>query len=442
MCDSCRTEGAAGLPSEALVTVGPGSPSPPTWASIISRTVRVGSVAARDSLQEHGFNYSSSGLWSTASPSACQRRPGDGEGAGRLGEGPGFPDGLAKTPAGAKPRAAAAKAGLGRGLLLGSVQATRGRRAGSGLPPSSPAGHPPACLRHKMAEGCGGHFVEPQEDKGSRPQPGAGTGPRRRGGATSTPGVRPAVLCGGPGGPGQEERGQAVPSLEPSSSPSQASATLGSPLRGAPGSLGACSCPGQWHGCPPTLRRRQPSSRWGGGRADRLTASFCTKTLLCPRPSKGGLHSPHWGGGMASDQMAGGAGPHSRDTPVHPTLWSRPVTSSCSLPADSGTACRTGHARAVPGRGGRDTGGPRKTSLREAFLGPSRPPTAPRHDLVGSGCPPRAHIFLTPRCPQSLRLYHILLRTPNVRQRQAGLHSGGHGSTCAEWKPGAEANPT
>lgn len=67
---------------------------------------------------------------------------GAARGPARLGEGPGFPDGLAKTRAGAKPRAAAAKAGLGRGLVLGSVQATWGRRAGSGLPPSSPAGPP------------------------------------------------------------------------------------------------------------------------------------------------------------------------------------------------------------------------------------------------------------------------------------------------------------
>lgn len=80
----------------------------------------------------------------------------EGWGAARgpavLGEGPGFPDGLAKTRAGAKPRAAAAKAGLGRGLLLGSVQATRGRRAGSGLPPSSSAG-PPARLPHTQNGG-------------------------------------------------------------------------------------------------------------------------------------------------------------------------------------------------------------------------------------------------------------------------------------------------
>lgn len=88
--DEWRAEHGAPLPSMAWrrpgpVAASPGSPPPPTQAGVISRNVRAGPMAAKDSLQEHGFNYSSSGLSFAASPSARQGNLGGGEGAGQAG---------------------------------------------------------------------------------------------------------------------------------------------------------------------------------------------------------------------------------------------------------------------------------------------------------------------------------------------------------------------
>lgn len=125
----------------------------------------------------------------------------------------------------------------------------------------------------------------------------------------------------------------------------------------------------------------------GGRRECRLMASFHRKILLCPRPSKGGLHLP--GGGVASDQMAGGAGPHSGDIPAHPTPGSRLPASSCPLLAGAGTAGRTGRARAAPGAG---------TPGRLAPA-PPRPPTAPR--ALPDGTPSHVPNLEAPVLPPS-----------------------------------------
>lgn len=187
------------------------------------------------------------------------------------GEGPGFPDGLAKTCAGAKPRAAMAKAGLGRGLLLGSVQATQGSgRTVVSLPPPPP-GRLPAGLTHKMAEGCSGHFVQPQEDKGSR-QPGAGRRNVPSGSAASW-------LHGGPGGPGRgvEDRRCPLCNLPPARSPGHPEPPEApSSLPGALGGLGDEPLPGAVARMPSHLTEeavQREALMWRGRGGHRLLAS-------------------------------------------------------------------------------------------------------------------------------------------------------------------------
>lgn len=198
----------------------------------------------------------------------------------------------------------------------GLAKAGRGR-GGAGLRPGHagqagavvPSVLPPARLRHKMAEGCGGHFVEPSADKGRwwTKADGSQSGDVSQSGSKELALWKPdscPVLSSGRGWPEREGASRAFSGtfLRP-----KLPAALGAkgprhPLQGAPGGTGTFSAQGSGTddfpphvGGGPTL-----GIDCCGGRGS--LGSFWMKVPLCPRPTEG---RPHWPEvGAASSQVA------------------------------------------------------------------------------------------------------------------------------------------
>lgn len=231
----------------------------PSRASVSSRTVRAGPrlprsmaliTAALGSGRQH--------------PVRLAREPGVARGPGGAGRGAGAPDRPARMSAGAKSRAAwprPGEGGAGAGLRPGHAGP-----AGAVVSPRPPSPTAPARLGHKMAEGCGGHFVEPSADKGRWGTKAAGSqgGDASQSGSTELPlrkrGLLPcAELREGPAG----ERGEqgVFWNLPPAQAPSCPGCQRppSPPSRGS-GWYWHLLCPGQWHRRFPTSCGRWPNS--------------------------------------------------------------------------------------------------------------------------------------------------------------------------------------
>lgn len=192
----------------ALVTAGPGSPSPPTRASVISRTVRAGPVAARTPSRSMALITAllGSGLqhlrllvrggWGVArGPAGWVKGWGSRTALPRLW--------LVPSPGQPRPRP-----GWGGGCCWApSRPLGAGGRAVVSLPPPPPATRPPASDT-KWRRAAAAILWSPRKTKAAN-SPGQGPAPQRQGGVMSTLEVRPPVLRGGPGGPGQKKLGGA-----------------------------------------------------------------------------------------------------------------------------------------------------------------------------------------------------------------------------------------